>query len=201
MNLQDRVDNYLAKFPNFIPMQIFNGRMYTVWRMGNNYHSSSKYYGEYPHSLLERIKSLFPDCQNIMHLFSGTISEDLTYDIKNELNPTICDDVRNIKSYSNIFCTIDLVIADPPYDKDFEKYGCKSFSKKQVINNLGEIMKPGSFLAWLDIRIPMHSKKVWKDIGQIPVTVSTNHRVRCLCLYQRITSNSIIVSNRTTTWW
>ena len=27
MNLQDRVDNYLAMFPNFMPMQIFNGRI------------------------------------------------------------------------------------------------------------------------------------------------------------------------------
>jgi hypothetical protein len=186
MNLQDRADNYLTVFPDYMPIQIFNDRLYSVWIMGNNYQNSSKYYGEYPHSLLKRIKSLFPDCRNIMHLFSGPISEDLTFDIKKELNPVICDDVCNIKTHKNIIENIDLVIADPPYDKsDFEKYGCKSFSKIQVIRDLGEIMKSGSFLVWLDTRIPMYSKIVWDLVGYIGVIVSTNHRVRCLCIYQK----------------
>ena len=47
----------------------------------------------------------------------------LTYDVNPDLKPTICDDVRNIEKYADIIGKIDLVIADPPYDKsDFEKY-------------------------------------------------------------------------------
>ena len=115
--------------------------------------------------------------------------EQITFDIKKEVNPTICDDVKNVLNYRQIINGLDLVIADPPYDKsDFVKYDCKPFNKAQVIRDLGEIMKPGSFLVWLDTRIPMYSKKVWNLIGYIAVIVSTNHRVRCLCLYQR-TSN------------
>lgn len=186
MNLQERIDNYLTVFPNFVPLQIFNDRIYSVWIMGNNYKNQSKYYGEYPHSLKERILSLFPDCHNIMHLFSGKIHEQITFDIKKEVNPTICDDVKNILNYRKIINGIDLVIADPPYDKsDFVKYDCRPFNKAQVIRDLGEMMKQGSFLVWLDTRIPMYSKKVWNLIGYIAVIVSTNHRVRCLCLYQR----------------
>ena len=77
-------------------------------------------------------------------------------------------------------------MAIPPYHKlDFERYGCEPFNKAQVIRDLGEIMKPGVFLAWLDTRTPMYSKKMWNLLGYIGVVVSTNHRVRCLCLYQR----------------
>jgi len=78
-------------------------------------------------------------------------------------------------------------MADPPYDKsDFEKYNCKPFNKTQVIRDLGSIMKSGSFLTWLDTRVPMYSKKTWRHLGYIGVIVSTNHRIRCLSLYQKI---------------
>ena len=125
MNLQQRIDNHLAEYPNSVAgLSKDKGKMYLTWIMGNNYTSKSKSYGELPHSLLRRIKSLFPDCQdqNILHLFSGPINEGITFDIKKELNPTICDDVRNIKNYADILANVDLVIADPPYDRsDFDK--------------------------------------------------------------------------------
>jgi hypothetical protein len=111
----------------------------------------------------------------------------ITFDIKSELKPTICDDVRNIKEYADVVSTIDLVIADPPYDKsDFQKYGVKPFNKNWVIRELGHIMKSGSFLAWLDTRIPMYSKKTWQLLRYIGVIVSTNHRIRCLSVYQKL---------------
>jgi hypothetical protein len=136
--------------------------------MGNYYGHKSNYYGEFPNSLNKRILSLFPDCNSILHLFSGKIAarNAITFDIKSELKPTICDDVRNIRKYADVVNKIDLVIADPPYDKsDFQKYGVKPFNKNRVIREVGSIMKLGSFLAWLDTRIPMYSKKTWHLLG------------------------------------
>jgi hypothetical protein len=116
----------------------------------------------------------------------------LTYDINPELNPTICDDVLNIEKYADIIRKIDLLIADPPYDKsDFEKYGVKSFNKHLVIRKLGNIMKSGSFLVWLDTRVPMYSKKIWQLLGYVGIIVSTNHRIRCLSFYQKYYVSSI----------
>ena len=110
----------------------------------------------------------------------------LTYDVNPDLKPTICDDVRNIEKYADTIGKIDLVIADPPYDKsDFEKYGVKPFNKSWVIRMLGHIMKSGSFLVWLDTRVPMYSKKIWQLIGYVGIIVSTNHRIRCLSFYQK----------------
>jgi hypothetical protein len=121
-----------------------------------------------------------------MHLFSGMIKEGITYDIDAKLNPTICDDVRNIKKYCDVIKNMDLIMADPPYDKsDFQKYNCEPFNKAQVIRDLGTIMKPGTFLTWLDTRVPIYSKETWILLGYIAIIISTNTRVRILSLFQK----------------
>jgi hypothetical protein len=157
-----------------------------MWLIGNSYKKNTGYYGAYPHKFKERILSLFPDCKNIMHLFSGEIKDGLTLDIDPKVNPKFCDDIKNIKNHSTVVGEMDLIMADPPYDKlDFEKYNCQPFNKTQVIRDLGTIMKSGSFLTWLDTRVPMYSKQTWNLLGYISIIVSTNHRIRCLSLYQK----------------
>jgi 23S rRNA G2445 N2-methylase RlmL len=84
------------------------------------------------------------------------------------LQPTICDDVRNIRKYAHIFRDVDLVIADPPYEeRDFRVYGQRPLNKAQVIRDLGEVMAPGSYLAWLDVIVPLYSKRHWNLLGHI----------------------------------
>lgn len=188
LNIQEKADLYIKSFPKYCPLQVFNNRFYGLWMMGNYYGHSSSYYGEFPNSLKQRILSFFPDCKNVLHLFSGQILDQnvLTFDVNPDLKPTICDDVRNIEKYADTIGKIDLVIADPPYDKsDFEKYGVKPFNKSWVIRVLGHIMKSGSFLVWLDTRVPMYSKKIWQLLGYVGIIVSTNHRIRCLSFYQK----------------
>ena len=171
-------------------MPVYNGRIEATWVIGNTYSKNkNKFYGAYPYKLDKRIIALFPDCPNIMHLFSGIINDGnniTTFDINPELNPTICDNVKNIKNYEKIISKMDLIMADPPYDKsDFKKYGYRPFSKKRVIRDLASIMRSGSFLTWLDTREPMYRKDTWKVIGNIAIRVSTNHRIRNLSLFQK----------------
>jgi hypothetical protein len=103
LNIQEKADLYIKSFPKYCPLQVFNDRFYGLWIMGNYYGHSSSYYGEFPNSLKQRILSLFPDCNNILHLFSGQILDRnvLTYDVNPDLKPTICDDVRNIEKYAD----------------------------------------------------------------------------------------------------
>jgi hypothetical protein len=192
LTLQERADNYLASFPHIrvMPIQIHNNnQIFTTWVVGNNYKNKTKFYGTYPPTILKRIKSLFPDCKNIFHLFSGVVipeAGEITFDINPELKPMICDDVRNITNHKKIIEKIDLIIADPPYeDSDFEKYNCKPFDRNQVIRNLAKIMKPEAFLAWLDTRKPRYRKDTWDYIGLITVDVSTMHRLRGWFLFQK----------------
>jgi len=78
------------------------------------------------------------------------------------------------------------VIADPPYEeRGFMKYGQRPFNKSKVVRELGEILEPGSCLAWLDVVVPIWSKKVWNLMGVVGVVISTNTRMRVLMLLQK----------------
>ena len=70
MDISERIDNY-HRVTGF-PQSLFiggDGRLVGTWVMGNNYTVKSTYYGGYPHGYLRRIKALFPDKNNILHLF------------------------------------------------------------------------------------------------------------------------------------
>jgi len=186
---EERAEAFALKYPKFPPFIIFNNRLYGLWIIGTISRQEPSYYGAYPHSLKERILALFPDCKVIMHLFSGSIQDfgTITYDINPRYEPTICDDVRNIRRYEKIISKVDLVVADPPYEeKDFLKYGLKPFNKAQVIRDLGAMMKRKSYLVWLDLITPMFSRKTWNLLGFIAVVVSVNTRVRLLTLFEHV---------------
>jgi len=196
LSLEQRMDSYIQSFPRYAPLHIFNNRIEGQWIIGNNYSKGTKFYGAYPHKLKERILSLFPDCKDALHLFSGEIKEGTTYDINADLNPSICDNVLHIKNHYDVIEKMDLIMADPPYEKsDFDRYNCKPFNKRQLIRDLGLIMKTGAFLTWLDTRVPIYSKETWKVLGHICIIVSTNNRVRCLTLFQKRPKNTFECTN------
>lgn len=188
LTLTQRVKAFKKAHPNYLPPRIYNGALYVFWVVGSAHHQGDSYYGTYPHSALERLTALFPDCDKVGHLFSGTVQDKdaLTYDINPEYQPSICDDVRNILNYSQEFGELDLVIADPPYEeKDFERYNRNPFKKQKTISDLGEIMKTGSYLAWLDVIVPVYNRDVWALRGNLGMATGTNTRIRCWTIWER----------------
>lgn len=188
LDVKGRIDNYRRTFPDYAPLQIWNGRIYGIWIIGSMYGKDSDYYGAYPHSVKKRILSLFPDCQKVLHLFSETVHDEgaITYDIKASNNPTICDDVRNITKHKDELADVDLIMADPPYGKEeFAKYGVEVFNKTKVMSDLGKVAKAGCCLAWFDQFVPMYKRETWALMGYIGLIIGTNTRIRCLSLFQR----------------
>lgn len=186
---KERAENFERTYPQYSSLVVHNGRLYGFWLIGRWYASDRSFYGSYPPSYLGRIKSLFPDCQKVLHLFSGTIKGDgineLTYDIKPELEPNICDDAKNLLQHFRP-SEFGLILADPPYEaRDFEKYGCKPFSKGRVVKDCSVIVKPGGFLVWLDTILPPFSKRDWQLFGIIGLVQSTNHRTRAISIFQK----------------
>ncbi len=177
-------------FPQYAPLVVHNSRLYGTWVIGALFRKKrSKYYGTFPHSVKDRILALYPDCHLVLHLFSGTIHDPgtITYDINRKVRPHIRDDVRNLLRHREQLQHVDLTVADPPYEaRDFAIYGQKPFSKPAVIRDLGEIMRLDANLAWLDITVPIYSKKVWALLGYIGLAVGTNTRFRALTLLQHV---------------
>jgi len=186
---KERADNFSMCCPQYSPLVVHNERLYGFWLIGRWYASDRSFYGSYPPSYLKRVRSLFPDCAKILHLFSGTVKGDgvnqITYDIKPELEPDICDDVSNLLTHFKE-SEFELIFADPPYEeRDFEKYGCKPFGKGRVVKDCSVIVKPSGFLVWLDTILPPFSKRDWQLYGIIGLVQSTNHRTRAISIFQK----------------
>lgn len=189
MTPKERTDNFSKAFPQYSPLVVHNNRLYGYWLIGRWYASNKNFYGSYPPSYLKRVKSLFPDCNRTLHLFSGSIQDvgfnEVTYDIKPDYSPHVCDDVKNLLQHFKCG-EFDLILADPPYEtRDFEKYGCKPFNKAKVVKECSVITKPGGFLVWLNTIVPPFSKKEWQLYGIIGLVQSTNHRTRAITVLQK----------------
>lgn len=158
---------------------VINGMLSGVWLLGNNYKGSG-YYGSYPPQYLKRLSALFPDCKNVMHLFSGSLPKSKLYTrVDMEVKDT---DVRaDAQELSRHFKHNhgDLIYADPPYSPtDAVRYGTPMPNRKKVLEECSKILKPGGFVVWLDTVWPMIAKKHLVLVGVIGVLRSQNHRVR-----------------------
>ena len=167
-----------------------------VWMIGNDFSNTSRYYGAYPRSYLQRVMTLFPDCERLLHLFAGSVKprcdagrEEITFDINPDLNPDVVGDAHHLSEYFSE--KFDLVLADPPYSKEAaEKYGYRMINRRTVMEQCAYVTTDGGFLVWLDSVYPMHSKSLWQIIGTIAVVRSTNHVVRMAFIFQRCPSST-----------
>lgn len=188
MNLEDRLENY--KKETGFPMSAYideTGRLSGIWVMGNNYKVKTGYYGGYPHGYLSRVKALFPDKKNVLHLFSGKVDTELlpgdTVDLDPESHPTFLDDAQSLENVP--LENYDLILADPPYSvEDSDHYGPSMVKRNKVFKALSRV-SPGTNIVWLDQVLPMYRKDTFLVVGYIGVVKSTNHRFRVMTIFER----------------
>ena len=189
MEAQARIENYVTetKYPN----GLYAGedqRILGIWVMGNCYQVDSSFYGGYPHGYLKRVKALFPDKSNILHLFSGKVDLGAlpgdTVDLDASLEPTFVDDAQDLSSVP--IDRYDLILADPPYSvEDAEHYMPTMVKRNKVMRALGVKAKRGTHVVWLDQVLPMYRKDQWNMVGIIGMVKSTNHRFRVVTIFEK----------------
>lgn len=190
MNWHERIENYTRE--TGFPGALFvgpDGRVVGTWIMGNDYRVKSEYYGGYPAGYLRRIKALFPDKKNVLHLFSGKVDLDAfpgkTVDINPDTLPDYVDDAQRLTNVP--LEEFDLVLADPPYSvEDCEHYKTTMVKRNVVMRALGERLQPGAHVVWLDQVLPMYRKDQFATEAHILMVKSTNHRVRAISVFKRI---------------
>jgi hypothetical protein len=160
MTWDDRIANYRRVIGRMAFIQVEDGGVYGVWKMGNRWSSKAGYYGGYPGDYLKRIRALFPDKERVLHLFSGKVDLSImpgdTVDIRPELNPTFVDDAQKLEAVP--LEQYDLVLADPPYNvEDAEHYGT-SFVKRDKVMRALERLPPGCHIMGLDQVFPRYRK-------------------------------------------
>ena len=185
ISLQERATSYNKAFPKYPPLVCTDRWIYGIWMIGNNYRNKMGYYGEYPQSYIKRVKSIFPDATNILHLFSGIVKSKggITFDIRPELKPDVIGDAHNLSNYFPPNC-FDLIMADPPYSQeDSEHYGTPMINRNKVLKECYKVLKPQGFICWLDTVLPMYRKDELLLVGTIGMIRSTNHRFRVLSIF------------------
>lgn len=178
--LQNRANHYNLEFAKYPGSHLAtqNGMLSGVWMLGNNYRGSG-YYGAYPPQYLKRLAALFPDCKQVMHLFSGSLppGDYVRVDTTRAgiVQPDVVADAENLGKFK----PFDLIYADPPYSvADAVHYGTKMVNRKKVLEECSRVLKPGGFVVWLDTVWPMIAKKHLVLVGVIGILRSQNHRVR-----------------------
>lgn len=188
MDWKARIDSYVkvTKFPRSLFISA-DGRVVGTWIMGNDYQVQSEYYGGYPAGYLRRIRALFPEKRNVLHLFSGKV--DLralpgdTVDINPGLAPTFVDDAQTLARVP--LHKYDLVLADPPYSiEDADRYRTTMVKRNLVMRALKRV-SPGTHIVWLDQVLPMYRKDVFSIEAVIGMVKSTNHRFRVVTVFCR----------------
>lgn len=186
----NRIANYgkITGFPEAL-FQSGDGRVIGLWVMGNDYRVKSKFYGGYPAGYLRRIKSLFPDKTNVLHLFSGKVDTAAfpgkTVDIRPDLKPDFLDDAHTLTRVP--LKQFDLVMADPAYSvEDCEHYGTPMIQRNRVMDTLGKGLAKGCHVVWLDQVLPMYRKTDFKVDAYIGMVKSTNHRFRVITIFQKV---------------
>jgi len=189
MEWSERIQNYKHEtgFPEAIHLGE-DGRVTGTWVMGNNYQVKSGYYGGYPHGYLKRVKAMFPDKQNPLHLFSGCVDQSAwpgdTVDLVADLNPTYIDDAQSLETVP--LKNYDIVLADPPYSvEDCDHYVPTMVKRNKVMKALSRLT-PGSHVVWLDQVLPMYRKDEFCVEAYIGMVKSTNHRFRVITIFRKL---------------
>lgn len=188
-----RIENYAAQ--TGFPRSLFlaeDGRVVGTWIMGNDYRVKSGYHGGYPNTYLRRMRALFPEKEQCLHLFAGKVDTQLwpgdTLDARPELTPTFCCRAENIRREVGdaTVATYDIILADPPYSgEDADKYGVAMVNRNRVVDELADCMQSGAHLVWLDQVLPMYRKDEFSLEATIGVWRSTNHRFRGISIFRR----------------
>lgn len=203
--LEERATFYAITFPDWPAVWYDKNWLLGNWSIGNNY-EGSHYHGSYPPSYLKRIKAIFPEFskEETLHLFSGSLSPGfggqkdwsadfpgICLDINPDLKPDINIDAEKM-SESIEPNRFGIILADCPYtDEDANKYGVPLINRNKVVKECWKVLKPGGFLCWMDMVLPMYSKKEWKRVGEIAISRSTNHRVRAVFIFQKVTNETL----------
>jgi len=189
MNWQDRIENYVkvTGFPKAL-FQVEDNRVVGMFIMGNDYRGGSALYGSYPAGYLKRMKALFPDKKRVLHLFSGNVNTELfpgkTCDLDDAYDPDYVDDAQTLKKVP--LEKFDLVMADPPYSiEDAEHYQKTMIKRNVVMRTLGQRLRKGTHVCWLDQVLPMYLKYQFAIEAVIGMVKSTNHRFRVITIFRK----------------
>lgn len=172
MNWDQRIANY--ERATSLPASLFvsgNGQIVGTWVMGNCYGKE----GDYPAGYVRRVRSLFPDKQRVLHVYSDG-REQLPGEYARTLRALSRQPVEKF----------DLVLCDPPYSRESpNSLSNPKVQRQKTASVLADRLAEGSYIAWLDQIFPSYRRDQLEVEALIGVIRSANHRVRALTIFRK----------------
>lgn len=147
-------------------------------------------------AFLENVRfgaSSLPEAKpRVLHVFSGSLPPGPYWRL--DVNPMplyntapdIAGSVYDLGTAITFTAPMRLVFADPPYSQeDAEHYAVPMVDRLRATDAIARVTAPGGFLVWLDVCWPMFRRELWRTVGRIALTRSTNHRLRDITIFER----------------
>ena len=135
---------------------------------------------------MEEVSGKAVDPSKVLHLCSGSMVTGVRVDIREERNPDIVADCRNVPLPDESF---DWIMADPPYSEEYAKnlYGTeKDYPKPgQILKEASRLLKPGGLYGFLHFQVPM-PRKPMKIVNVYGVTTGAGYAIRAWTLLRKL---------------
>lgn len=161
--------------------------IYGFWFVGGG--NVSSFYGSYQTEYLERIATMFPDAEKVVHLFSGSLPPSPKYtrvgmDPTGQYKSDFECDAHQLSSFLPF--KPDLIYADPPYsEEDSVHYKNSMVDRAKVIHECAQVLQPGGFVVWMDQALPVFSNNSLRMVGGLSYIRSTGNRFRLVSIFQK----------------
>jgi hypothetical protein len=173
MDWSQRIENY--ERATKLPQSLFiggTGQVLGTWVLGSSFGTD----GDYPSGYVRRVRSLFPDKQHVLHVYSDG-RKDLAGDYAKHL-PSLLN--KPLENY-------DLVLCDPPYTKEnSDRHGRPKTQRTKLLRAFGERLREGAHVVWLDQVMPTARRDLLEVEALVGMVKSAQHRFRLVTIYRKI---------------
>ena len=165
--------------PNTYTFVAPNGYTYGIWALMRY---GGTYTGSYPSGFLQRAKRLLGDGE-WLHLFSGSVRGDTTFDADPSTDPTIVGQFEDGLPFEDN--SFDAVLVDPPYKENVgSTRGFKLPSIKSILKEATRVTKPRGKVGLLHWIVPATPDGCVK-YGCIGVITGANKRIRAFTIFEK----------------
>ena len=143
--------------------------------------------GGYPIGFIEWAYEIMgvTDPEKVLHLCSGSMRTGVRVDIRPEMQPTVCCDIRNTPFPDESF---DFILSDPPYAESYAEnlYGTGQHYPKpsEILKEATRLLRPNGYFGLLHFIVPMNRKPM-KLVQVYGITTGAGYAIRAWSLFTK----------------
>ena len=155
------------------------------------------YGGGYPIGFIEWAYEIMgvTDPEKVLHLCSGSMRTGVRVDIRPEMQPTVCCDIRNTTFPDESF---DFILSDPPYAESYAEnlYGTGQHYPKpsEILKEATRLLRPNGYFGLLHFIVPMNRKPM-KLVQVYGITTGAGYAIRAWSLFTKTHLTPLALDN------